>query len=400
MSAATSHFNLPDLRASERALLHLLRLKGALSKAELARLSNMSAQGVSIIVERLLDLGLVRKGSKKRGRVGQPSTPIELNPEGAISLGIFIGSKTAQLIIVDFAGDIILERQVDYDDPRSDATSQKLVDVADAMVGGIDERLLNRRVGICVSAHASLLRSLSYAYRNRHDDQATGAETEKRLASRLSKHFALPVYCVNDIKAACLAQIVSDAEKGAMTTLYLDIGETFGSGLILEGRLIGSEDQLSSGLHALPVFGLQGARVEDFASFKLLRNGVKDAGFGFNDQISNGFTDTRTIFEDWRKEAISALALAVRAAGATVSVERVLVASRLNSNDTIEFVNELRFAVETNTCADIRTPEISDCAIGPNARAWGTAIVPFFKAFGPSELNVTGLARQSRSAVA
>ena len=360
----------------------------------------MSAQGVSIIVERLLDLGLVRKGSKKRGRVGQPSTPIELNSEGAVSLGIFMGNASAQLVLVDFAGDIILERHEPYDDPQSEETSRKLVDVAEAMAGEIDERLWNRRIGIGISARTTLLRRLAPAPRDSRDgnDPATGIE--KRLASRLKEHFDLPVYCVNDIRAACLAQITSDGDKGAMTTLYLNVGETLGSGLILEGRLIGPEDELSSGLHSLPIVGIQGSRVEDFASFESLRREIKDTGFGFCDQIACGFADTRAIFDEWKREAISALALATRAACATVPVERVLVASRLNAPDLAAFVNELRFAVEADTSADIETPEISNSIVGSDTRAWGTAILPFFKAFGPSEKNATGFRPVRRSAVA
>ncbi len=400
MNGSTPRYSVPDLRPSERALLHLLRLKGALSKAELARLSNMSAQGVSIIVERLLDLGLVRKGNKKRGRVGQPSTPIELNPNGAVAVGIFVGNDTAQLVAVDFAGGIILERYVNCEDPLGDAASLQIIDAVAAIADSLDDGLWGRRIGIGISARDALLHSLGCTFRQRQSHREAEAETGKRLASRLKEHFDLPVHCVNDIKAACLAQIASDSEKDAMTKLYFNIGETLGSGLILEGHLIGTEDELSSELHSLPVFGLQGAKVEDFASFGALRRAMKASGFDFYDQIACGFADTRPIFENWKKEAVSALAQAIRAACATVPVERVLVASRLGRDDATGFVKELRFAVETDTCADIRAPEITDCGIGTNARAWGTAIIPFFKAFGPSERNITGRKSVRRSAVA
>jgi len=373
----------PDLRASEKALLHLLRLNGAMSKAELARLSNMSAQGVSIIVERLLDLDLVRKGSKQRGRVGQPSTPIELNPEGAVSLGLFMRNDAAQFVVMDFTGRIVLDRLVTYDDPLSDATTQGLVDAAADIVEKADAQLWSRRIGIGVSARVSLLRSLSDLPRNR--DSLLDSGTGKRLASSLSERFELPVYCVNDIRAACIAQIASDGANDAMTSLYLNVGETLGSGLILEGRLIGAENELPSSLHSLAVSGCQRASVEDFASFASLRNAVGSAGFDFQDQLDSGFGDTRIIFENWKRDAVSALADAIRAACATVPVERVFVGSCLNEADLTGFVNGLREAVKADTRAGILTPELSNCAIGLNARVLGTAMVPFFKAFGPAE---------------
>ncbi len=400
MKISRSKYNVPELRTSERTLLHLLRLKGAMSKAELARLSDMSAQGVSIIVERLLDLGLVCKGNKQRGRVGQPSTPIELAPEGAISLGIFVGNDTAQLILVDFSGNTILERHVTYDQPLSEEAFQTVIDGAEAITGRIEENLWGRRIGIGISARTSLLPHLSDDPGSKKGgvDAEIGSGTARPLASRLKERFDLPVHCVNDIRAACLAQIASSRDADVTTALYLNIGDTLGSGLILEGRLVGAENELSSNLHAMPVFGRQGARIGDFASFKAMRRRMEDAGFDFHEQVACDFADTRTIFEEWKGEAVPALAMAIRAAAATVPVERVLIASRLGDDDLSMLVSELRFAVETDTCASTRIPEISGCTIGPGARAWGTAIVPFFKAFGPSEKTVTASVR--RSAVA
>ena len=39
-----------------------------------------------------------------RGKVGQPSIPMSLNPEGAFFLGLKIGRRSAELVLIDFLG--------------------------------------------------------------------------------------------------------------------------------------------------------------------------------------------------------------------------------------------------------------------------------------------------------
>ena len=89
---------------NERLVLSLVRRHGSLSKAEIARRTGLSAQTVSVIMRALEKDGLLTRGSPQRGRVGQPSIPMSLNPDGVLSLGLKIGRRSADLILLDFTG--------------------------------------------------------------------------------------------------------------------------------------------------------------------------------------------------------------------------------------------------------------------------------------------------------
>jgi hypothetical protein len=73
---------------NERVVLQAIRLNGSLSGAEIARVTQLTAQTASMITKRLLDDGLLVKGAPQRGKVGQPSVPHALNPDGAFADGI------------------------------------------------------------------------------------------------------------------------------------------------------------------------------------------------------------------------------------------------------------------------------------------------------------------------
>ncbi len=91
---------------NERLLLSLVRRFGPLSKIEVARLTGLSVQSTSAIMNRLQAEGLLKREAPLRGRVGQPTIPMSVDPEGAYSLGLKIGRRSCDLVLVDFRGAI------------------------------------------------------------------------------------------------------------------------------------------------------------------------------------------------------------------------------------------------------------------------------------------------------
>ena len=89
---------------NERVVLQAIRLHGELPKAELARVTGLSTQTISMIVNALLAEGLLLKREPLRGRIGQPSVPIALDPEGAWAIGVKVGRQHADVLLVDFLG--------------------------------------------------------------------------------------------------------------------------------------------------------------------------------------------------------------------------------------------------------------------------------------------------------
>src|ERR1700722_2298023 len=79
---------------NERLLLSLVRRFGPLSKIEVARLTGLSVQSTSAIMNRLQADGLLKREAPLRGRVGQPTIPMSIDPEGAYSFGLKVGRRS------------------------------------------------------------------------------------------------------------------------------------------------------------------------------------------------------------------------------------------------------------------------------------------------------------------
>ncbi|MGA0964195.1 MAG: winged helix-turn-helix domain-containing protein, partial [Paracoccaceae bacterium] len=99
---------------NERLVLSILRREGPLPKAEIARRTGLSAQTASVIMRALESDGLIAKGEKVRGRVGQPSVPMSLAPDGAYFFGLSVGRRSVELILTNFIGEEITHRRESY----------------------------------------------------------------------------------------------------------------------------------------------------------------------------------------------------------------------------------------------------------------------------------------------
>src|SRR5512142_1528880 len=99
---------------NERVVLQAIRLNGALPKADVARLTRLSTQAASVIINGLLKNGLVVKQARVRGRIGQPSIPIALNPDGAFTVGVKVGRRSLDVLAMDFAGHVRCREALAY----------------------------------------------------------------------------------------------------------------------------------------------------------------------------------------------------------------------------------------------------------------------------------------------
>ncbi len=89
---------------NERLVLSILRKNGPLPKADIARVTGLSAQTISVIMRGLEEDGLLQRGDPVRGRVGQPSIPMSLAADGAYFFGLKVGRRSVDLILTDFLG--------------------------------------------------------------------------------------------------------------------------------------------------------------------------------------------------------------------------------------------------------------------------------------------------------
>ncbi len=104
-----------DLRESnEIKLLHIIRDRQPISRADLVKETGLRAGTVSVIVNRLLRAEIVSEGEAAPSSGGRPPTYLEVNPDKAHVIGINIGVEQTLYGVSDFNGQVLRQCSMSY----------------------------------------------------------------------------------------------------------------------------------------------------------------------------------------------------------------------------------------------------------------------------------------------
>ena len=374
------------LRAyNERLTITAIRQAGALSKAEIARTTGLSGQAATVIVNSLLDEGLLVKREKVRGRVGKPFTPIALNPEGAYSLGVKIGRRSLEALLVDLAGAVVASRSTPYPAPLPAQTMALATGTAMELVESLERGLRARIVGLGV-AMPWVLHEWSDVLGL--DRDAIAAWREIDVAADLEAATGLPVSVYNDATAACAAEMIAGDRIGRSSALYIYLGTFVGGGVVIDGRLHRGEQLNAGALGSMPMDGTGGDgrphQLIHQASVIDLERALATAGFDVSDMFGLHYTpDADDIFDAWLRRAVEALARAVVSAMSVVDFEEVVIDGLLRPDWRRRVVDGVTSAYGRFDCTGLSPIEIATGSIGPKARVLGAALLPLIGRFSP-----------------
>jgi len=144
--------NQSGMRAhNERLVLSLVRRDGALAKSDIARMTGLSVQTVSVIMRALESDGLLRRGEPIRGRIGQPSVPMSLASDGAFFCGLKIGRRSVDLVLVDLLGQPVGFRRQTYRYPTPQAVIRFVQDALPALSAALTPAQRGRIGGLGIA---------------------------------------------------------------------------------------------------------------------------------------------------------------------------------------------------------------------------------------------------------
>ena len=367
---------------NERLVLSLIRRHGQMAKAEIARLTGLSAQTVSVIVKQLETDGLLRREAKLRGRVGQPSVPFTLDPQGAYAFGLKVGRRSAEVVLVGLTGDVLASRRITYRYPMpSDLEGFALASI-DELLTSMAPAARQRVCGIGLALPFEIWSWAGEIGAPTHDlDQWRDADLETPLRTR----FGLPVYGCNDITAACGAEMVFGESGRFQESLYFYVGTFVGGGIVLGGSLFPGRSGNAGALGSMLVpDGLGGVQqLIRRASIYRLERELQDYGAAPEGlwQSNECWTGPRQVIDEWLETTGQALAIAAVSACAVVDFEAVVIDGALPSIERARLVDATRRAMVGLERQGLSPFEIVEGTIGPFARAMGGACLPLLANF-------------------
>jgi len=367
---------------NERLVLSLVRRNVGLSKADIARLSGLSAQTVSVIMRALEKDGLLKRGDPVRGKVGKPSIPMALNPDGVFSFGLKIGRRSAELILMDFVGTVRASLNEAYKYPTPDGIRKFVRASVEQLSGGLSTAQRQRIAGIGIAAPFELWNWVEEVGAPPED---MSAWREVDLIDTIGEIVPFPVFQQNDATAACGAELVFGAGPNYSDFAYFFIGSFIGGGVVLNQALYAGKTGNAGAFGSMPVPSRSGhpSQLIDQASIFVLeemltREGRDPARLWKDPDYWHQLGATLDL---WIDHTARGLAIAITSVCSVIDFEAVIVDGGFPTDVCAKIVDATRKATLKLDLQGIATPHIEQGVVGSAARAIGAASLPLFSRY-------------------
>lgn len=373
--------NQSGIRAhNERLVLSLIRQRGPLAKVDIARATGLSAQTISIIMRALESDGLLIKCKPVRGKVGQPSVPMRLAEDGAYFLGLKVGRRSVELVLIDFLGKVIDRAFRTYAYPTPGAALEIANDQIDTLLSSLPESRRARVAGLGIAMPSFLW---SWANRLGVSEEKMSGWRDADLRADIAALYDFPVFLQNDASAACGAQVVFGPADQPRDFLYFYIGYFIGGGVVLNGALYSGYGNAGA-LGTMPVATEQGMKsLIDVASLEGLEERQKAEGHILTGTWTNpeDWEFDPDVLNSWTVAAADGMAHAIVSAISLIDFEAVLIDGWIPHDLRSALVAETAAHLNRYEFTGLNRPDIREGTIGPDARAVGAASLPLSKRF-------------------
>lgn len=239
------------LRAiNERTVLEFVRQVGPVSRAQIARDSDLSKPTVSQALAALLESGLVREAGRSSGRRGPAAVLYELNPRAGWVVGLDVGRDFVRAAIANLAGEIVARR-----DERARVRSRRqLISQIGEIAHGVaaEAGVRWKQVTFAAVGSPGVFDPVTGQVALAHALPGWG---RTGLVEAVQEELGTKVGFENDVNLAALGEQWKGLGKDVSNFVYLHVGTGVGAGLVLNGELFRGHTGSAGEVGYLPIGG-------------------------------------------------------------------------------------------------------------------------------------------------
>lgn len=382
---------------NRRVVFDALRLNGALSRAEIARATQLTPQTVSNIIDEFTQDGLVSADEPLRGARGQPATPYRIVPGGAWSIGIEIDRHRVLGVGVDLTGTPLSRRHCRL--PAGGPA--KGLKVVLELIADIRAELLNAtglpkgRAVPLLGLGVAMPGPFGLTDESVPDDPALDPWVMREwhrfpLMAKLSEATGLEARLQNDASAAAIAEKMYGVASGLDNFVYLFMGYGLGAGIVVQGEIYAGMAGNAGEIGQLPAFGAgDGAPVrslEEYVSILSLCRflALDPAREDLFEQLQTLSDRRDKKLQQWAKQAGTHLKQAMQIVEAMFDPQTVVLGGQLPVALLADIASHMEpFFPSVSARHDRERPRLTLGSADLWAVAQGAAMEPIARTFDP-----------------
>jgi predicted NBD/HSP70 family sugar kinase len=370
---------------NERLVLSLIRSHGSLSKTEIARRTGLSTQTSSVIMKQLESEGLLVREEPIRGKVGQPSIPMSLNPEGAFSIGFKFGRRSADLVLMDFVGTVRRMVRATYAYPVPDELERFIRSGVAEITGDLNEQQAGRICGLGIAAPFEMW---GWEDEVGAPHEVLEAWRSYDIKTEVERLVPWPVHFCNDATAACAAELAFGNRARYTNFLYIFFATLIGGGVVLNGSLYpgraGYAGAFGSVLVPGPSSGSPAVKslircASIYILENMMRNEGKDPSILW--RSSDDWSEVGATLHAWIEQTTDSLKTAIGSAISVIDFEAIVIDGAFPKSIRSTIVEQTREKFGRVEMQGVASVDIVEGMIGSDARVLGAASLPLLAGF-------------------
>lgn len=228
--------NLVYLRSSNQGgAIRTLVYNGRVSRQELAVELQLTKMSITYIVNDLIEKGIVREADSvdetTYSSPGRRPALLELVTDSLFAVGVYISRNHIITSLTDISGNVVDEHKLRL---ASDTTRYTLTGQAVKSIGemlGLHQNKKIIGIGVACIGLVDILNGVIVGTTDFFEIR------DLNIKDELQKHFKLPVFVANDMKAAALSESFFGVAKGLTDFVYLGVTYGIGSGIVMNSKL-------------------------------------------------------------------------------------------------------------------------------------------------------------------
>lgn len=213
---------------NESVILNIIRKMGPISRADIAKETNLTPPTVTNIVNKLLAGNVVIEYKVGESSGGRPPILIKLNPDFMNIIVIHISTYTLHQYTLDAELNTVKSEKHSIKGLKKEEVLDLLLSTLEKAIKEAPQNVSG--IGIVVRGPVKMKEGISVfapniGWRN------------MPLKSIVEEKFGIPTYIVNDVRAMALGEFHMGKAKDVVNMIFLKVGYGIGSAILINGRI-------------------------------------------------------------------------------------------------------------------------------------------------------------------
>lgn len=371
---------------NRRVVMHVLRVNGSMSRAQIARGTGLAPQTVSNIMDELEHDGFVVAAKPVKGGRGQPAIPYSLAADGAFAFGIQIDQHRARVAAVDLLGNVVARAETALGPGGLQGNLALIL----STIGTVSAQL--RAVVAPASPYiiglGLAMPAPSGVHAVQDDPWMVGLTPTHPMVEALQNATGLTVSLHHDASAAAMAERLNGQVAGLDDFVLIFVSYGIGAGIYARGEVYRGHHRLAGELGLVSMQGNDGPEpLERRAGLGYLYAALNlsPSQPDLFDRLEHAVNNNHPVVTDWLTIASRHLAWAIDLIECLIDPGCVVIGGQMPKVLMARLMTAINLALPTLPSGEqTLRPRLLEGSSDAFSVAVGAAADPIARAFDPS----------------